>query len=252
MQCCQVGGGVAQEQSWSARTLPLLRWTHSTRRDWKPLPHATVHARHGPARQCTSHSSVVQLRSDRGLCLTSQSWCEVPLPWLQTTALFCSVRVGPEHLPEHFPQGLVTHAGQSSALHSCLSAGRVVLPQTEGARVLSAPLSSACWQVTCLCCQPRPQEAEHLDQGDAPQLGGQWCRLQASGGVAGGGRCRQREGPTAWPSGDTQRDLRRRVPLPPQEALQGDQAPERHASSSAWTSTQADRCLWSLAGVWHR
>lgn len=67
LQCCQVEGRWSQAQCWSARVLPLLRWTQSTLRDWKPLPQTTVHDRHAPGCHWTSHRSEEQLRTDTGL-----------------------------------------------------------------------------------------------------------------------------------------------------------------------------------------
>lgn len=70
LQCCQVGGRWSQAQCWSASVLPLLRWTQSTLRDWKPLPQTTVHALHAAGRHWTSHRSEEQFRTDTGLTET--------------------------------------------------------------------------------------------------------------------------------------------------------------------------------------
>ena len=77
LQCCQETGRRCQVQCWSARVLLVLRWTHSTRRDWKPLPQATVHSRQGHTLQCTSHASDEQFCADSGLTVEISSQTSV-------------------------------------------------------------------------------------------------------------------------------------------------------------------------------
>ena len=69
-----------------------------------------------------------------------------------------------------FPHGLVIQVGQLLAVQGSVSVGRLILSQAAADRVLTAPRASCCWQLICLCFQPLPHEAEHLDHSDTSHL----------------------------------------------------------------------------------